>query len=458
MAIVVLNDRFRLLQGTELVHPVFGAFDYDVIFSPTLLRVEKTDLSPTPNLYSGSFQQASDGTISGTITGITSLGYTDVLFTYGGRPGLNFTVNNLNIQTTDFEAELIASQTNLTLAERFLAGDDLIYLTEQRFGGSFGQVHGYAGNDTMVGGTGIDALSDISGADRFIGGSGDDFINGGGEPFGDRSVPDSEPDIAVYSGDSTSYTLTLTRAQVPSLRVIDRVADRDGTDRLSGIEQLEFMDQTLNIDFLHSYLSLTNDQIIELSQLYTAYFNRAPDAMGLYFWAAQMEGGMTLEEISEAFSQSSEVFETFLLDGSAPFLVDAVYRNVLNRAPEEDGLAFWAEALETGSVTRGTFILEILRGVDATPQPEESAELTAQRAADLAYLDAKTDLGLYFSAIKGLNDVEDAKAVFEDFNGDADSIAASKALVDAFYADAVDPETGELLVQMIGLIDDPFAV
>ena len=88
----------------------------------------------------------------------------------------------------------------------------------------------------------------------------------------------------------------------------------------------------------------------------------------------------------------------------------------------------------------------------------ENPETTAQRSADAAFLEAKTNLGLYFSGVKGLSDAEDARAVFDGFDGSAASIAAGKALVDGFYADATAADSGELLIQMAGVLDDPFYI
>jgi hypothetical protein len=170
----------------------------------------------------------------------------------------------------------------------------------------------------------------------------------------------------------------------------------------------------------------------------------------------QVQDGMSLEALSAYFASSAEAQALFPFDGPVAPLVQAVYSNVLGREVDPAGLSFWKGMLEQGLISRDAFTLEVLRGTQTAPAAGESLETTAQRSADAAFLEAKTNLGLYFSGVKGLSDAEDARAVFDGFDGSAASIAAGKALVDALYAEASDPLSGALLIQMAGVLDDPF--
>ena len=67
----------------------------------------------------------------------------------------------------------------------------------------------------------------------------------------------------------------------------------------------------------------------------------------------------------------------------------------------------------------------------------------------------KTDLGAYFSAIKGMSDVDDAKDL-SLFTGTPESIDATRAAFDAHFAEAQDAETGDFLFTLVGVLDDPF--
>lgn len=98
-------------------------------------------------------------------------------------------------------------------------------------GGS--RFQGFTPNDTMVGGIGPDTLLGGAGADVLRGAGGNDVLDGG-----------AGVDIAVYSGASANYRLSLNTDQ--SLTITDlRAGSPDGTDRLVSTEQLRFSDVSL---------------------------------------------------------------------------------------------------------------------------------------------------------------------------------------------------------------------
>ena len=76
--------------------------------------------------------------------------------------------------------------------------------------------------------------------------------------------------------------------------------------------------------------------------------------------------------------------------------------------------------------------------------------------ADRQYLADKTDIGAYFSVHKGMSNVSNASAAMALFDGTQAGLDASVAAIDNFYADALDPITGEFLMPLIGVIDEPF--
>jgi hypothetical protein len=81
------------------------------------------------------------------------------------------------------------------------------------------------------------------------------------------------------------------------------------------------------------------------------------DLAGMNFWLNAMAAGATLTQVAKAFVNSSEstALYPFL---TLPNLVNAsnfvtqVYNNLLNRAPDAPGLAFWTAELQSGAVTR----------------------------------------------------------------------------------------------------------
>ncbi len=103
--------------------------------------------------------------------------------------------------------------------------------------------------------------------------------------------------------------------------------------------------------------------VSDLQQLYVGYFGRAADQEGLNFWLEAINnGGLSLENVHTSFVQSEEY--TALYEGlSNSDLVTQVYLNVLGRAVEAEGLAFWAGALDAGTITQDQLIEGLLSGL-----------------------------------------------------------------------------------------------
>lgn len=74
----------------------------------------------------------------------------------------------------------------------------------------------------------------------------------------------------------------------------------------------------------------------DLYRLYDASFNRTPDLAGFAYWAGS---GLDSAAIASAFASSAEF--TTLYAGDRPAIVTALYRNVLDRDPDAEGLAYW---------------------------------------------------------------------------------------------------------------------
>jgi hypothetical protein len=212
---------------------------------------------------------------------------------------------------------------------------------------------------------------------------------------------------------------------------------------------------------LHVFSDVTTLSEAEFStfiEMYIAYFNRAPDAEGLFFWANALSNGTPLETIAGLFFDQDETRSIYGeeikdLQGFA----QQVYQNVLGREFDQAGLDFWVSVLQSGAVALPTFMLEIIYGAKAPAPDDASQAFKDQKAADVAYLSNKGDLGTYFSAIKGMSDVENARAAMSLFDGSADSITEAKAAIDGYFADAVDAQNGEFLISVVGVVDDPFA-
>lgn len=78
--------------------------------------------------------------------------------------------------------------------------------------------------------------------------------------------------------------------------------------------------------------------------------------------------------------------------------------------------------------------------------------------ADRQYLSDKTDIGAYFAVTNGMSDVGNALAVMALFDGSEGSIQDAINATDEFYADALASDDGEFILQVVGVLDDPFAL
>ncbi|NNE52879.1 MAG: DUF4214 domain-containing protein [Sulfitobacter sp.] len=301
---------------------------------------------------------------------------------------------------------------------------------EQRFVGE-------GGDDTLIGGGGEDTLT---------GNAGDDMLNGG-----------DGRDLSEFSGAQTSYTLTLSATEIT---VTDRRAEGNGTDRLMGIELLDFdtdlFGAPFDLDVFGRAVTLDQVQLESLIELYIACFNRAPDAVGLNFWATAHAVGLTLEEMAKEFTAQSEFIVLYPPGTSNSAFVASVYDNVLGRLADPDGSAFWTGLLDSGALDRDEFVLRVLEGAKAAPKPEMGQAFVDQQNADRAYLETKTDIGAYFAVHKGMSDAGNGSAAMALYDGSGTGVTAALTAIDGYYAEALDPARGEFLMPLVGVLDHPF--
>jgi hypothetical protein len=151
-------------------------------------------------------------------------------------------------------------------------------------------------------------------------------------------------DTSIYSGAYSQYKVSALANNTLEVKLTatNSVAPKV-VDTLTNVERLQFTDTTIALD-------ISKDQTAGSGyMLYKAAFNRTPDVGGLGFWINKMDGGMSYSDVAKNFVGSAEFKTAF--GGSNPSvntLVTKLYNNVLARAPDAGGLAFWQEKLTTG--------------------------------------------------------------------------------------------------------------
>lgn len=283
-----------------------------------------------------------------------------------------------------------------------------------------GTQSGTPSHDTINGGSGNDSVH---------GGGGNDIINGG-----------AGHNTAVFDGKAASYAIRIA-AGSGTLTVQDKVGT-EGADQLTNFQNLQFGDKTIVASWIVKAASLPAGQIQQVVDLYTAGLGRAPDALGLDYYASRLADGASLADISRAFFNSVEAAPIYQFPNTDPAFVTLVYQTALGRAPDAPGLAYWLGELASGHLARTDLVMALIAG----------ARGTGGNAADAQYIANKEAVGAHFALTQGLTDVAWARTVESAVNGTAASVTAANAQTDAFAAMAAASATTELTIQITGIV------
>ncbi len=93
-------------------------------------------------------------------------------------------------------------------------------------------------------------------------------------------------------------------------------------------------------------------------RLYEAFFDREPEPGGAQFWVNAFDQCWTLQHITAHFAVSDEFVATYGPAVTDEEFIDIIYANVLDRAPDAGGRAFWADQIATGAKTRAEVMLD----------------------------------------------------------------------------------------------------
>ena len=165
-----------------------------------------------------------------------------------------------------------------------------------------------------------------------------------------------------------------------------------------------FKKLSLILLFVTTFLNATTPTEESITKLYIATFDRAPDSKGLDYWLN--DSGFTLEEIAQSFFDQKETQEKYSSEFSNEEFIIEVYDNLFARVPDNAGLNYWIEELDSGRASRDLFILTVMNGAQGD---------------DAKILENKTKVGLAF-AHDGRSDIAEARAVIEDITADPDSV------------------------------------
>ena len=155
----------------------------------------------------------------------------------------------------------------------------------------------------------------------------------------------------------------------------------------------------------------------QVQALYVGYLGRAADQAGLDFWANAIEAGTsTIESVALGFTLSAE-YTSLYAGKTNEELAAAIYENVLGRAADADGLAFWVGELAKGVQTPETLLAAMLNSLGAIDQQVISNKVFVANAYTAA-------AGPDYDSVVGAK-------ILEGVDGTAASVAAALNTVPA---------------------------
>ncbi len=149
----------------------------------------------------------------------------------------------------------------------------------------------------------------------------------------------------------------------------------------------------------------TNENV---TKLYVATFDRAPDSAGLNYWVN--DSGLNLEQIAQSFFDQSETQELYPPTFTNDLFINATYQNLFNRDSDNAGFEYWKSELDNGTISKDKFILALVNGALG----DDAILLSNKTTVAQAFVDAN------------LNNLEDAKTVLADV--DTTQISVQNAL------------------------------
>jgi Ca2+-binding RTX toxin-like protein len=271
----------------------------------------------------GNFTIGAQGEIGGTVTAVT-----DTVI------GPLHNVDAWKLTVVSFEAGSLAklidnARDDGSIFPVLFGGDDTITGTD-----SADVLMGYGGNDNLRAGGGNDTIW----AD-----AGNDSIDGG-----------ANWDSVIYSGSLADYQI----ARSGNGYTVTDLKGNGGTDLLGNVEQLMFDDKTVVLNIM------ADNHGGSVYRMYQAAMDRTPDLPGLIFWISQMDAGVSLEVLANAFIASNEYQSLYGSGLGNRDVVGKYYEHILHRPAEPGGLDFWTGVLDKKAATAA----QVLAAISDSPE------------------------------------------------------------------------------------------
>ncbi|MDF1831611.1 MAG: DUF4214 domain-containing protein [Porticoccaceae bacterium] len=236
------------------------------------------------------------------------------------------------------------------------SGDDIYILENKSIDGSsiFTQIveRGDDNNDTVISyGNDWAYAFDISGQHLFLADESQQEV----VVFWDYYVPDAKIENFWFDFDSDglnehyNYNEFTEKLKADEFWLGSLVPEQLGISNLTINDLTQVIAEAVTLsDKIESYRYADHDTALGIARLYQAAFDRTPNTTELNMWVDQWEvEQLSFKEIANALSNSSEFLENYgNLDDTS--FINLIYNHVLDRDPDQGGLAFWEKSLENG--------------------------------------------------------------------------------------------------------------
>ena len=183
------------------------------------------------------------------------------------------------------------------------------------------------GNDSVFGGDGNDTFAELSGIDAFYGGGGTDTM------------------LCAFTAAQSGFAKLRDNSFLIKDGPTNMAVCRD-------IEIIRLTDLTVELNAIGQYAGIDPD----LVQIYVAAFKRAPEKDGYSYWA-QQKALIGLQGVADVIFSLDVVKAVYPTTQTANSFVSNIYQNVFNKAPDAEGLAYWASQLAAKS--RGQLVVDM---------------------------------------------------------------------------------------------------
>jgi hypothetical protein len=97
----------------------------------------------------------------------------------------------------------------------------------------------------------------------------------------------------------------------------------------------------------------------EITRLYLALLDRAPESDGRRYWTSRRQDGASLRDVVAFFRHSPEFEARFgqMIDASTGSWVEFMYQQVLGRPSDIGGKAFWVDLVDSDQATKEDLII-----------------------------------------------------------------------------------------------------